>query len=202
MWRELFVGAGGELFNRIIAAIGLRREQVYMLNVIKCRPPQNRNPSQRDCGIWPILQEQLACLRPLSTARRLCGPDSATNVEKISRLRGRFHRLGDIQVMPTYIPCFCYAIRSIKELSGRTCDLRSRPDIAVAEPTPCSRESMRSQRDLEVELDASWGAKNIAGCVGFVMFGGLFGLILLVAVGASLMIYQQCGFATVIRTRT
>jgi uracil-DNA glycosylase len=106
---EPFVGAAGQLLNRIIAAIGLRREQVYMLNVIKCRPPQNRNPQPDEiAACWPILQEQLACLRP----RIICalGTFAAQTLlqteERISRLRGRFHRLGDIPVMPTYHPAF------------------------------------------------------------------------------------------------
>jgi len=106
---EPFVGAAGQLLNRIIAAIGLQREQVYILNVIKCRPPQNRSPRPDEiAACWPILQEQLACLRP----RIICalGTFAAQTLlqteERISRLRGRFHRLGDIQVMPTYHPAF------------------------------------------------------------------------------------------------
>jgi DNA polymerase len=106
---EPFVGAAGQLLNRIIAAIGLTREQTYILNIIKCRPPQNRNPQPDEiAACWPILQEQLACLRP----RIICalGTFAAQTLlqteERISRLRGRFHRLGDIQVMPTYHPAF------------------------------------------------------------------------------------------------
>ena len=59
---EPFVGAAGQLLNRIIAAIGLRREQVYILNIIKCRPPQNRNPKAR----WT------SCISS-QTARLYCG---------------------------------------------------------------------------------------------------------------------------------
>jgi len=106
---EPFVGPAGQLLTRIIAAIGLTREQVYMLNVIKCRPPHNRNPHPDEIAACrPILQEQLAYLRP----RVICalGTFAAQTLlqteEKISRLRGRFHRLGDIQVMPTYHPAF------------------------------------------------------------------------------------------------
>jgi DNA polymerase len=106
---EPFVGPAGQLLNRIIAAIGLTREQVYILNVIKCRPPQNRNPQPDEiAACWPILQAQLACLHP----RVICalGTFAAQTLlhteERISRLRGRFHRLGDIQVMPTYHPAF------------------------------------------------------------------------------------------------
>ncbi len=106
---EPFVGAAGQLLDRIIVAIGLRREQVYILNIIKCRPPQNRNPQPDEiAACWPILQEQLACLRP----RIICalGTFAAQTLlqteERISRLRGRFHRLGALQVMPTYHPAF------------------------------------------------------------------------------------------------
>jgi DNA polymerase len=109
MQGEPFVGPAGQLLTRIIAAIGLTREQVYMLNVIKCRPPQNRNPQPDEIAACrPILQEQLACLRP----RVICalGTFAAQTLlqteEKISRLRGRFHMLGTIQVMPTYHPAF------------------------------------------------------------------------------------------------
>ena len=106
---EPFVGQAGQLLTRIIAAIGLTREQVYLLNVLKCRPPHNRNPRADEVAACrPILQEQLACLQP----RVICalGAFAAQALlqteEKISRLRGRFHMLGTIQVMPTYHPAF------------------------------------------------------------------------------------------------
>lgn len=106
---EPFVGPAGQLLTRIIEAIGLKREQVYILNVIKCRPPNNRDPLPDEVAACrPIVQAQLACLQPrvvcaLGTfaAQALLQTD-----EKISRLRGRFHRLGEIQVMPTYHPAF------------------------------------------------------------------------------------------------
>lgn len=104
-----FVGAAGELLTRIITAMGLTRQQVYILNVIKCRPPQNRNPQPEEIAACrPIWQAQLACLKP----RVICalGAFAAQTLlqtdERISRLRGRFHMLGDIQVMPTYHPAF------------------------------------------------------------------------------------------------
>lgn len=106
---EPFVGAAGELLTRIIAAIGLTRQHVYILNVIKCRPPQNRNPQPDEiAACQPLWQAQLACLKP----RVICalGAFAAQTLlhtdAKISHLRGRFHMLGDIQVMPTYHPAF------------------------------------------------------------------------------------------------
>jgi uracil-DNA glycosylase len=106
---EPFVGPAGQLLTRIIAAIGLRREQVYMLNVVKCRPPHNRNPRPDEVAACrPILQAQLDCLHP----RVICalGAFAAQTLlqtdERISRLRGQFHMLGPIKVMPTYHPAY------------------------------------------------------------------------------------------------
>jgi DNA polymerase len=106
---EPFVGRAGQLLTRIIEAMGLSREQVYILNVIKCRPPDNRNPFPDEVAACrSILQEQLTCLQP----RVICalGTFAAQALlqteEKISRLRGRFYKMGDIPVMPTYHPAY------------------------------------------------------------------------------------------------
>ncbi|MBM3226760.1 MAG: uracil-DNA glycosylase, partial [Candidatus Tectomicrobia bacterium] len=106
---EPFVGAAGQLLNRIIVAMGLTREQVYILNVIKCRPPQNRNPRPEEIAACrPIWQQQLSYLQPrvLCTLGTFATQTLLQTEEKISRLRGRWHRFGDIQVMPTYHPAF------------------------------------------------------------------------------------------------
>jgi DNA polymerase len=106
---EPFVGAAGQLLTRIIQAMALTREQVYVLNVVKCRPPNNRNPLPDEVAACrPILQAQLACLQP----RVICalGTFAAQALlqteERISRLRGRFHNMGDVPVMPTYHPAY------------------------------------------------------------------------------------------------
>lgn len=113
---EPFVGKAGQLLTRIIEAIGLRREQVYILNVVKCRPPNNRNPRPEEVAACrPILQAQLDCLQP----RVICamGAFAAQSLlqteERISRLRGRFHKFGSIPVMPTYHPA--YLLRNPQE---------------------------------------------------------------------------------------
>jgi DNA polymerase len=106
---EPFVGQAGQLLTRIIAAIGLTRAQVYILNIIKCRPPHNRNPQPDEVAACrPILQAQLACLQPrvICALGAFAAQTLLNSEEKISRLRGRFHRLGDVQVMPTYHPAF------------------------------------------------------------------------------------------------
>lgn len=106
---EPFVGPAGQLLTRIIEAIGLRREHVYILNVIKCRPPNNRNPLPEELAACrPILQAQLACLQPrvICALGNFAAQALLHTEERISRLRGRLHRLGDIQVMPTYHPAY------------------------------------------------------------------------------------------------
>lgn len=104
-----FVGAAGQLLTRILQAIGLTREDVYICNIIKCRPPGNRNPEQDEIDACiPFLRRQLRAIRP----RLICalGTFAAQTLLKtntpISRLRGRFHAYEDIQLLPTYHPAF------------------------------------------------------------------------------------------------
>jgi len=104
-----FVGAAGQLLTRIIEAIKLSRNQVYICNIIKCRPPGNRNPEPDEIKTcFPFLERQIAALQPdfiiaLGTfaAQTLLG--TAT---PISRLRGRFHEYKGIRVVPTYHPAY------------------------------------------------------------------------------------------------
>jgi len=106
---EPFVGQAGQLLNKIIQAIQLRREEVYIANIIKCRPPQNRNPEPDEIAACePFLIKQLQVIRP----RLICalGTFAAQTLlkteEKISSLRGNFHEYQGILLMPTYHPAF------------------------------------------------------------------------------------------------
>jgi DNA polymerase len=104
-----FVGRAGRLLTRIIEAIKLDRSQVYICNVIKCRPPQNRNPQPDEINsCFPFLERQIAAIKPdfivaLGTfaAQTLLGVGTP-----ISRLRGRFHEYKGIKVLPTYHPAY------------------------------------------------------------------------------------------------
>lgn len=104
-----FVGAAGRLLTKIITAMGLSREQVYICNIVKCRPPNNRNPNPDEIGrCLPFLQRQLRAIRP----RVVCALGNVaartlleTDVP-ISRLRSRFHRVMDLALMPTYHPAY------------------------------------------------------------------------------------------------
>jgi DNA polymerase len=104
-----FVGAAGELLTRIIQAMKLSREQVYICNIIKCRPPGNRNPLADEIkACSPFVDRQIDAIKPavicaLGTfaAQTLLGTS-----DSISRLRGRFRTYQGILVMPTFHPAY------------------------------------------------------------------------------------------------
>lgn len=106
---EPFVGEAGQLLNRIITRMGLKREDVYICNVLKCRPPGNRNPESHEieqCG--PFMLRQVKAIGPgvivaLGTfaTHTLLGTKAP-----ISKLRGTFHDYHGIPLMPTFHPSF------------------------------------------------------------------------------------------------
>lgn len=104
-----FVGAAGQLLNKIIEAIKLSRDQVYICNVIKCRPPGNRNPQPDEIeACRPFLERQLAAIAPevVCTLGTFASQTLLDTDAPISRLRGRFHAYGNIKVMPTFHPAY------------------------------------------------------------------------------------------------
>jgi DNA polymerase len=106
---EPFVGRAGQLLTKIIEAIGLSRADVYIANVIKCRPPGNRNPAPEEVATCqPFLFRQIDAIGPrvivaLGTfaAHALLGTDAP-----ISRLRGRVHDFRGGKLIPTFHPAF------------------------------------------------------------------------------------------------
>jgi DNA polymerase len=106
---EPFVGAAGQLLDRIIAACGFEREQVYICNIIKCRPPGNRTPLPDEAAnCREYLEQQLELVRP----RFICalGGTAAQSLlgttKTIGQLRGQFHDYRGIPVLCTYHPAF------------------------------------------------------------------------------------------------
>jgi uracil-DNA glycosylase len=104
-----FVGAAGQLLTKIIEAIDLTRDQVYIANVVKCRPPNNRDPEPGEVeACRPFLDRQIDAVRP----RVICalGRVSALNLlqtdEGITRLRGRIFSYRGAKLVPTYHPAF------------------------------------------------------------------------------------------------
>jgi len=105
-----FVGRAGQLLTKIIGAMGLQREDVYICNILKCRPPGNRNPFPEEIEVCePHLVRQLEAIRP----RVICalGTFAAQTLLKkkgipITVLRGQFHDYHGIPLMPTYHPAY------------------------------------------------------------------------------------------------
>ena len=112
---EPFVGAAGQLLNKILAACGLTRDDVYICNILKCRPPGNRTPRPDEAAFCrEYLDRQLELLRPKTicclggcAAMSLLGVTSP-----IGKLRGRFHDYKGIPVLCTYHPAFLLPHRS------------------------------------------------------------------------------------------
>jgi DNA polymerase len=106
---EPFVGAAGQLLTKIIQAIKLDRNRVYICNVIKCRPPGNRNPEADEIETcFPFLQRQLASIRPdfIVALGAFAAQTLLQTTTPISILRGRFHDYRGIKVLPTYHPAY------------------------------------------------------------------------------------------------
>jgi uracil-DNA glycosylase family 4 len=106
---EPFVGRAGQLLTQIITAMGFAREQVYIANVVKCRPPGNRNPEPDEiaqCG--PFLQAQIDAIKPVVIVAlgKFAAQTLLQTETPISRLRGQFHSVAGIDVMPTFHPSY------------------------------------------------------------------------------------------------
>ncbi len=134
---EPFVGAAGQLLDKMLFAMGLARgERVYITNVIKCRPPHNRNPEPAEVAqCSPFLQRQIELLQPrivLAVGRfaaqsvlALAGVDEATRSQPLGKLRGQVFRLptaqGTVPVVVSYHPA--YLLRSPAEKGKAWADL-------------------------------------------------------------------------------
>lgn len=104
-----FVGEAGELLTKIIHAINLTREEVYIANIVKCRPPSNRDPEPDEIATcFPFLQQQIEMIRPkiICTLGKVASQTLLQTETSISRLRGRFYDYQGIQVMPTFHPAY------------------------------------------------------------------------------------------------
>jgi len=111
-----FVGRAGQLLNKMIEAIGMKREDVYIANVIKSRPPSNRNPEKDEIAACsPFLFRQIATVKPrlIVTLGNPATQELLETKTGISKMRGQFQdypRIGGIKVLPTFHPA--YLLRS------------------------------------------------------------------------------------------
>ena len=108
-----FVGAAGQLLTKIIESIGVRREDAYICNILKCRPPENRNPEPDEVlACSPFLKRQIASIRPkiVCCLGKFAAQTLLQSAAPISRLRGQFHDVDGYRVIATFHPA--YLLRS------------------------------------------------------------------------------------------
>jgi DNA polymerase len=106
---EPFVGRAGQLLTKIIEAIDLKREDVYIANVIKCRPPQNRNPEQDEVDTCePFLFQQIDVIKPkvIVALGTFAARALLRTLDPISRLRGRVYEYRGAKLIPTFHPAY------------------------------------------------------------------------------------------------
>ena len=108
---EPFVGRAGQLLNSMLRAVGLKREEVYIANVLKCRPPNNRDPAPTEAAeCLPYLEQQIALLKPkiMLAVGRIAAQNLLRTDTTLGRLRQQVHRFGHSQVplVATYHPAY------------------------------------------------------------------------------------------------
>lgn len=123
---EPFVGRGGMLLNAMLKAIGLKREDVYIANILKCRPPGNRDPLPEEVELCtPFLRQQIALINPkvIVAVGRIAAHFLLNTTEAMGRLRGRAYQYGDssIPLFVLYHPA--YLLRSPGEKAKVYADL-------------------------------------------------------------------------------
>jgi DNA polymerase len=114
---EPFVGAAGQLLTKMIEAMGLGRQDVYICNILKCRPPGNRNPEPDEIAeCEPFLKRQLAAIRPrmIVALGKFAAQCLLRSDAPISKLRGQWKQYEGIPLMPTYHPAFLLRTPSAK----------------------------------------------------------------------------------------
>ncbi|MDD5774252.1 MAG: uracil-DNA glycosylase, partial [bacterium] len=104
-----FVGRAGQLLTKIIESIGLKREEVYIANILKCRPPNNRPPEPDEINnCEQFLKQQIEIIRPriICALGRIAAQSLLKTQTPISKLRGNFFTYENIKLIPTYHPAY------------------------------------------------------------------------------------------------
>lgn len=111
-----FVGVAGQVLNNLLNKLGLQREEVYITNVVKSRPPENRDPEPDEiAACLPFLKMQIAAIQPqvIVTLGKIATQALLGTKEPITKMRGQWQRYDHIRVMPTFHPS--YLLRLPKE---------------------------------------------------------------------------------------
>ena len=115
-----FVGPAGKLLDAMLAAVGLRREQVYIANIVKCRPPHNRDPQADEVAACrPFLEAQVKVIAPqaICTLGRPAAQSLLASDAPMGRLRGRWSLALGVPVLPTYHPAYLLRTPEAKALA-------------------------------------------------------------------------------------
>lgn len=122
---EPFVGRAGQLLNEMIRAIGLQRQQVYIANMLKCRPPNNRDPQAEEVDACnAFLQQQIGLIQPkiILAVGRIAAQNLLHTQQPLSRLRGMRHHYNGIPMVVVHHPA--YLLRSLTEKAKAWEDLQ------------------------------------------------------------------------------
>lgn len=139
-----FVGRAGELLEKMILAIGYQRQQVFIANIVKCRPPGNRAPMPEEIdACWSYLHRQIATIRP-KVIVTLGGPATKTLLQTdqgITKIRGIWHLFGGakdpemaIPAMPTFHPAYLLRAYTIENRQKVWSDLKQAAALAQSDP--------------------------------------------------------------------
>lgn len=122
---EPFVGRAGQLLNEMLAAIGFQRSQVFIANILKCRPPQNRDPAVEEVKCCtPFLEKQIALVKPkcLLAVGRIAAHFLLETKTPLGQLRGKVHTYRETPLVITYHPA--YLLRTPRDKKNAYQDLR------------------------------------------------------------------------------
>jgi DNA polymerase len=115
---EPFVGRAGQLLDKILAAIGFTRDDVYIANILKCRPPGNRDPQPDEMSkCFPYLREQVSLIRPrlICALGRVAAQAMLQTTTPLGRMRGKWHEYAGVPMMVTYHPAALLRFQSYKK---------------------------------------------------------------------------------------
>jgi uracil-DNA glycosylase len=122
---EPFVGKAGQLLNEMLRAIGLARDEVFIANILKCRPPNNRDPQADEvAACHGFLQQQITLLQPkiILAVGRIAAQNLLNSQQPLAKLRGRLHRLENIPLVVVHHPA--YLLRTLTEKAKAWDDLQ------------------------------------------------------------------------------
>ena len=114
-----FVGRAGQLLTKIIQAMKFKREEVYITNIVKCRPPENRTPHKQEIEMCQdYLREQLGVIKPkvIVTLGKVAADFFIESKLGMTALRGNFYEFNNIKVMPTFHPSYIIRNEGNKEI--------------------------------------------------------------------------------------